>query len=64
MSEWAISQPVLLGDGLAVSRLGVGTMGLSPGVYGDVTDDDAIRLIHNAIDSGCASARRLAPRDT
>ncbi|MBP1823255.1 aldo/keto reductase [Mycobacterium sp. OAE908] len=44
--------PVQLGDGLEVSPIGVGTMGLSPGVYGDVTDDDALRLIGAAIDRG------------
>lgn len=43
---------VQLGDGLAVSPIGVGTMGLSPGVYGHVTDSDAITLIHSAIDHG------------
>ncbi|HEX9833722.1 MAG TPA: aldo/keto reductase, partial [Mycobacterium sp.] len=43
---------VELGDGLEVSPIGVGTMGLSPGVYGDVTDDDAIELIRSAVDRG------------
>jgi aryl-alcohol dehydrogenase-like predicted oxidoreductase len=37
---------------LTVSPLGVGTMGLSPGVYGEVTDDDAITLLQSAIDQG------------
>lgn len=43
---------VQLGDGLAVSPIGVGTMGLSPGVYGHVTDSDATALIQSAIDRG------------
>lgn len=42
----------LLGDGLQVSPIGLGTMGLSPGVYGAVTDDAAIALIHKAIEVG------------
>lgn len=43
---------IQLGDGLEVSPIGVGTMGLSPGVYGDVTADDALGLIRSAIDRG------------
>ncbi|HVV11227.1 aldo/keto reductase [Amycolatopsis sp.] len=37
---------------LEVSALGLGTMGLSPGVYGDVSGDDAVRVIRAAIDAG------------
>lgn len=41
-----------LGDGLAVSAVGVGTMGLSPGVYGDIEEADAIAVIRDALDAG------------
>lgn len=37
---------------LEVSSLGLGTMGLSPGVYGDVSEDEATRVIRAAIDAG------------
>jgi len=37
---------------LDLGRIGIGTMGLSPGVYGDVTDTDAIDVIRRALDAG------------
>lgn len=41
-----------LGDALEVSTIGLGTMGLSPGVYGEVSEDEAISLIRRAVDAG------------
>lgn len=41
-----------LGDGLTVSAVGVGTMGLSPGVYGDIEETEAIAVIRDAVDAG------------
>jgi aryl-alcohol dehydrogenase-like predicted oxidoreductase len=37
---------------LEVSPIGLGTMGLSPGVYGDVTEEQAIAVIRQALDAG------------
>lgn len=42
---------VELGDGLKVSALGFGGMSLTD-VYGAVTDDDALRTLTHAVDSG------------
>ena len=42
---------VELGDGLKVSALGFGGMSLTD-VYGAVTDDDALRTLNQAVDSG------------
>jgi aryl-alcohol dehydrogenase-like predicted oxidoreductase len=42
---------VELGDGLKVSPLGFGGMALTP-VYGEVDQDDALRTLHHAVDSG------------
>jgi aryl-alcohol dehydrogenase-like predicted oxidoreductase len=39
-------------SGVQVSALGLGCMGMSPGVYGAVTDHDGIRVIHRALDLG------------
>ena len=39
-------------SGAAVSALGLGCMGMSPGIYGAATDDDGIRVIHRALDLG------------
>ena len=40
-----------LGDGLKVSALRFGGMSLTD-VYGAVTDDDALRTLNQAVDSG------------
>lgn len=40
-----------LGDGLRVSPLGFGGMALTP-VYGEVDQEDALRTLHHAVDSG------------
>ena len=40
-----------LGDGLAVSELGLGCMGMTF-LYGKATDEDAIAVIHRALDLG------------
>lgn len=37
---------------LEVSPIGLGTMGLSPGVYGDVTEDQGVAVIRQALDMG------------
>lgn len=42
---------VNLGDGLNVSPLGFGGMALTP-VYGEVDQEDALRTLHHAVDSG------------
>lgn len=42
---------VTLGDGLNVSPLGFGGMALTP-VYGEVDQEDALRTLHHAVDSG------------
>lgn len=42
---------VNLGDGLTVSPLGFGGMALTP-VYGEVDQEDALRTLHHAVDSG------------
>lgn len=42
---------VTLGDGLTVSPLGFGGMALTP-VYGEVDQEDALRTLHHAVDSG------------
>lgn len=41
-----------LGDALEVSPIGLGTMGLSPGVYGDVSEQEATTVIRRALDAG------------
>ena len=42
-----------LGDkGPEVSALGLGTMGMSPGLYGEVDDDESIATIQHALDLG------------
>ncbi|KAA9164521.1 aldo/keto reductase [Amycolatopsis acidicola] len=41
-----------LGAGLTVSALGLGTIGLSPGVYGEISEDEAVRAIRGALDGG------------
>jgi aryl-alcohol dehydrogenase-like predicted oxidoreductase len=38
-------------DGPLVGAVGLGTMALS-GIYGEVDDDDSVRLVHRAIDEG------------
>ncbi len=43
--------PVLLGDGLTVSPLGLGGMALTP-VYGEVDPSEALRTLHHAVDAG------------
>lgn len=42
---------VTLGDGLTASPLGFGGMALTP-VYGEVDQEDALRTLHHAVDSG------------
>ncbi|KJD46664.1 aldo/keto reductase [Paenibacillus terrae] len=37
---------------LVVSSLGLGLMGMSPGIYGETNDDESIRTIHRALDLG------------
>ena len=39
-------------SGASVSAIGLGCMGMSPGVYGAVSDDAGIRVIHRALDLG------------
>ncbi len=39
-------------QGLVVSALGLGTMGMSPGVYGAVSDDESVATIQRALDLG------------
>ena len=39
-------------NGPEVSALGLGTMGLSPGLYGEVDDEESIGTINHAIDVG------------
>ena len=46
-----MAHAVTLGDGLDVSRLGFGGMALTP-VYGEVDQEDALRTLHHAVDSG------------
>jgi aryl-alcohol dehydrogenase-like predicted oxidoreductase len=40
------------GRAISVSAIGLGCMGMSPGVYGAANDDDGIRVIHRALDLG------------
>ena len=40
-----------LGDGLAVSELGLGCMGMTF-LYGKATDEDAVAVIHRSLDLG------------
>lgn len=44
---------VNLGEGLTVSEVGFGGMALSH-VYGDTDPDQALRILHRAIDQGVA----------
>ena len=46
-----MAHAVTLGDGLDVSQLGFGGMALTP-VYGEVDQEDALRTLHHAVDSG------------
>jgi len=39
-------------NGPEVSTLGLGTMGMSPGLYGEVDDDESIATINHALDLG------------
>lgn len=38
--------------GLDVSSIGLGMMGMSPGVYGTIDDEESIKTIHRALDLG------------
>jgi aryl-alcohol dehydrogenase-like predicted oxidoreductase len=38
--------------GLTVSAVGLGTMGMSPGLYGEVDDEESIATLHHALDFG------------
>ena len=38
--------------GPEVSALGLGTMGMSPGLYGEVDDDESVATIQHALDLG------------
>jgi aryl-alcohol dehydrogenase-like predicted oxidoreductase len=48
-----MAHAVTLGDGLNVSKLGFGGMALTP-VYGEVDQEDALRTLHHAVDSGAS----------
>ncbi|MFB7138688.1 aldo/keto reductase [Gottfriedia sp. NPDC056225] len=37
---------------LEVSSIGLGLMGMSPGIYGTINDDESIKTIHRAMDLG------------
>jgi aryl-alcohol dehydrogenase-like predicted oxidoreductase len=39
-------------NGPRVSAIGLGLMGMSPGIYGPVEDADSIRVVHRALDLG------------
>ena len=39
-------------NGPTVSALGLGTMGMSAGMYGEVNDEESIATIHHALDFG------------
>ena len=39
-------------NGPEVSALGLGTMGMSPGIYGEVDDEESIKTINHAVDLG------------
>ena len=39
-------------DGPEVSALGLGTMGMSPGVYGDADEEESVATINHALDVG------------
>jgi aryl-alcohol dehydrogenase-like predicted oxidoreductase len=41
-----------LGDGLEVSALGYGALDLSPGVYGDVSEEEGLAALGCALDLG------------
>ncbi|MZQ83233.1 aldo/keto reductase [Paenibacillus sp. 5J-6] len=38
--------------GLDVSSIGLGLMGMSPGIYGTIDDEESIKTIHRALDLG------------
>lgn len=37
---------------LVVSSIGLGMMGMSPGIYGTINDEESIKTIHRALDLG------------
>lgn len=39
-------------SGLVVSSIGLGMMGMSPGIYGTINDEESIKTIHRALDLG------------
>ncbi|MGE7635382.1 aldo/keto reductase [Bacillus paramycoides] len=43
---------ILGNSDLVVSSLGLGLMGMSPGIYGNTNDDESIRTIHRAMELG------------
>jgi aryl-alcohol dehydrogenase-like predicted oxidoreductase len=48
----AVKQRTLGNSGITVSAIGLGIMGMSPGMYGDTNDEESIKTIHRALDIG------------
>lgn len=47
-----MQQRILGNSNLLVSSIGLGIMGMSPGIYGETDDEQAIQTIHRALDIG------------
>ncbi len=49
----------ILGNGLEVSEIGLGCMGMSE-FYGPTDDEESLKVLHKAVDLGCNfSIRRI-----
>lgn len=47
-----MQQRILGNSNILVSSIGLGIMGMSPGIYGETNDEQSIQTIHRALDIG------------
>lgn len=47
-----MQQRILGNSNIPVSSIGLGIMGMSPGIYGETNDEQSIQTIHRALDIG------------
>ncbi|WP_340401097.1 aldo/keto reductase [Paenibacillus sp. FSL H8-0079] len=47
-----MKQRLLGNSDIVVSSIGLGVMGMSPGMYGETNDEESMKSIHHALDIG------------